>query len=302
MKKVILILSVAALMVACNKGLDMGDKVSDKLSDTPITFSLMDMDAQVSTKAITDITSTNIGSIYVSASSGTAGSAEAAWSTLNNSAVTINSSGSGTSSAYWPASGSLSFYATSWSIAKTIAASGATSAVTYEGGTSDHVAGFASAVANKSSVAITMNHIYSRLYDIKLATTAGATATVNSVSVTPALTKGTYTFRTNAWTSTSTAGSAISIAPTTTAMTTTSTSIGQSAVDRTFIPGNVTISVTYTVTRSGFSKQYTKSAVVALPQGQKSTVTATLSDDASPISFTVTVTPWTTGNINATLQ
>lgn len=293
MKKISYIFVSLLALASCNK---VTPPVCGELSQNAITFNVNDLaiDVESSKAAITDVTTDNLSSIYVSASSGAGGSSETAWSTLSNSQISINTSThKGSSTAYWPASGTLNFYATNWSVTKTISASDCTlSVANYNGGLNDHIAGFKSNATNGAEFALDFNHIYSRLYDIKFTRGSHTTgATINSISVTPAKNGGTYSFRNNSWNASGT-GTVQTITPSTTSIGATATSIGQSAVDRTFIPGSVTISVTYTITATGYSNQFTKSATVNLPQGQKSVIKATLTDDASPISFSVSVHNW----------
>ena len=288
MKRTAIIATIlASALCSCTKEQAVAVK-ADGDTLVPIAFKTSG-DFEVTATKVTDVT--ELSSIYVSATSGAAGSAEAQFSDMKNKSITL-SGGQGSSTYFWPASGTLNFYATSWSVTPTVAASGLTCDVT--AGTTDYVAGFARSVANKTNpVELTLNHIFGRLYDVKFSCATGVTATINSVKVTPAYSAGTYTFATNTIAG-KTAGSEASVTLATTSFSgSTATSVGQANVDRLVIPGNVTIEVKYTATRTGYSKQFTKTATVNLPKGQKSVVTGTLTDDAAPISFSVTINPWT---------
>lgn len=290
MKRTAIIATIlAAALCSCTKEQAVAVKAE---GDTlvPIAFKTSG-DFEVSATKVTDVT--ELSSIYVSATSGAAGSAEAQFSDMKNKSITL-SGGQGSSTYFWPASGALNFYATSWSVTPTVAASGLTCAVT--AGTTDYVAGFARGVANKTNpVQITMDHIFGRLYDVKFSCATGVSAKVTAVSVKPAYSAGTYTFATNTIAG-STAGTSSSVSIASAGINfsgSTATSVGQAYVDRLVIPGSVEISVTYTATRTGYSETFTKKATVTLPKGQKSVVTGTLTDNASPISFSVEINSWT---------
>lgn len=292
---------LAAFAVSCSKNSETVN-ISADAPGKLIGFRIPDaLDSQTQTKAVTDITQSTLQSIYVSASSGTPASNETAWSSLSNTEVNLTS-GSGVSSVYWPAQGDLSFYATGWSVQKTITTTGASFTLEYSGGDADYVAGYASGVANGTVATIAMKHVLGRLYDIKFKASANSQATITSISVTPENVKGSFSFRDEAWTPISATSSAMVLTPQVTSFSGESVSIGQQNVDHSFIPGNLKITVAYTVQADGYSKSFTKSATVALAQGVKSTVSAVLTDDKSPIGFSVSVEPWQSKQIDTVLE
>ena len=301
MKKIRFVFCIALVagLVSCNK------QVTETEALKPISFRMDDnMSVDVlQSKAITDATAGNVDKIWVTATSGTAKSSETAFTALTNAEIAL-SSGSGSSAAYWPTTGTLNFYATNWNATHTLASqtSGVTCSVTNAGSASDdYIAGAALAVANGTTPVVFngMKHIFSRLFDLKFYVSEGSEATITKVTVQPAKTTGTYSLTDGSWSNTA-AGTAstVTITPTTTKIPGTSisketaTSVGQSNVDHTFVPGDVTINVEYTITRPGYTADFTKSATVALVAGQKSTVAGLLADDATPITFQITVAEW----------
>ena len=309
MRKTVIIMSALLALCSCSK--EQRPSAGEELSGSPICFD--GFDANVETKTARTA-STSISTLHVTASTGTSGSSDAKWpasgTAMSNASVTL-SSGTGASGYYWPAEAtSMNFYATSWSVAPTMASSGPTASVT--AGTTDYMAGAAKAVSSAdyigttTPVPVTMNHILAWLSDIKLTTSAeGLTATITSIKVTPAYKTRTY----NLAKGTFSGGTANSTATTLTAPSggwasipynTSFTSVGSYTGDTFWIPGDVTISVTYTVSGNGYtSGSLTKSATVSLAAGKKSTVTGTLPTDASPIRFSVTCTAWGTATVNA---
>lgn len=66
--------------------------------------------------------------------------------------------------------------------------------------------------------------------------------------------------------------------------------------------GACTLNVTYSVTVNGATDTYSKSAGINLWQGKKSTISAELTNDLTPILFSVSVKDWKAEDINAVLE
>lgn len=287
--------------ISCNKSFDSVQSEAG-CSATPITFSVSDdLQAGVSTKAVGE--TTTLSTIYVTASSGDATFNEKAWTTLADAAVSMNGN-TGTSDAYWPIEGNLHFYATSWSCDKYVESKGASVTLTYAGGSQDYVAGLANNVMNGTTAQLTMEHVLSRLYDVKFKASPGSSVTISKVTVLPKITKGIYYFRTKEWKEVlQNAIDPIVLNPSqATFSSSLFESMGQGNIDRTFIPGKVTLQVEYTVTANGYKKGFIKRADLDLKAGKKSTVMAELTDDKTAIQFNVTVAPWEAEEVPATLN
>lgn len=299
--RTITLMMLLAAAVSCQKNVETSLCPAD-LSGKPITFSVnSELPVSAETKSITDVTATTLPSIYVAATSGDAGSAETAWSYLSNAKVDLTS-GAGVSGAYWPVSGNLNFYATNFSFEPRIDRPGCSFLIEYGGGQADYVAGVKTNVTNGSNVSLEMHHILSRLYDLKFKVEGeNATATITQLLI-YYTGKGLYDFKGNNWSLGSSNPPAQVVTPTTKNIGTSYVSVGQSVIDRTFIPGNIAIKVSYTVKAPGYSKDFTKEAIVPLAQGVKTTVSAVLSDDKKPISFNVSVAPWATEEYTAVLK
>lgn len=304
MKKTLFILSSALALVACQKN----DEAVRTSEPSRITFAVREMKTDVSgTRGITEVTTENLSAMYVTATSGAA-DAQAQFSDFKKVEHAIAEQKS-TSTYYWPNDGSnLNFFATNVALEPTVAATGVTVPVAVTDG--DVVYATKMNAVNGSEVALTFAHAFARLADIKFYMASDdATATIDKVIITRFHVAGTMTMADGS-TVGSTAGTAQEVVPSpATEITATAVDNAQSLgvdIDQLMVKdatatSNVALKVTYTVKKPGYEKQFTKTANVALNAGESSTVRCALTDDASPIIFTVTVTPWLPVNVDATL-
>lgn len=300
--KTISLVMLLAAAVSCQKNVE-APLCHAQLSGNPISFALDDDTLEgVQTKAaIADVTTANLSSIYVTATSGESSVSEKAWSYLSDSKVDMTA-GRGVSSAYWPVSGNLNFYATNFSYEPRVDWPGCTILEEYGGDKADYVAGCKMGVTNGTDVSLSMNHILSRLYDLKFKVEGeNTTATIKELLI-YYTGKGVYTFKTNSWALAASNPPALVVTPETKTVGGEYTSLGQSTIDRTFIPGNIRIKVTYTINAPGYTKDFTKEARVLLEQGKKTSVLAVLTDDKKPINFNVTVADWASKDLTITWE
>lgn len=247
----------------------------------PVEFSVNDEFAVevMGTKAVTEVTTATLSTIYVSATTGTAGSETSKW---NSIAFTKNGSNFTSAGRYWPATDpQYHFYASN--VALTANAAGCTVA---PNGTADVVCAYLASPTYLETNALTFSHIYSRIATLSLAAADATNFTVSNISwkLLAAKTSGTYNIRTGAWTATG-ADKTLTASP-----------------DVLIVPGTYSLQCTYTIAdkNGNYSKTFTKTASITLAAGKKYTISAKATHDATDIVFTVTVTPWATATLTPT--
>lgn len=252
------------------KGPDSGQQEEDGTKAGLITFTADGIDTEVSTKASAV---TSLSSFYASATTGSAGSESTKWNS-----VTFSGSSSYTGGKYWPASNpSYHFYAAN--VPLTFAAAGTTVA---PDGNTDVVVAYIASPTYAASNALTFNHIYARVGTVTINAAAGSLSSV-SATLKNVATGGTYNLRTGAWT----------------AGTKSDKSVTVGSNDIYVVPGTYSLSVTYTITNGDYSATFTKSGNVTLQQGKINNITATAPNTSTAITFTVSVTAWTTASVSA---
>lgn len=148
----------------------------------------------------------------------------------------------------------------------------------------------------KAKNTLTFEHVFARIGEVTVSAAEGYTISNVSITVIPK-TGGTYNIRTGVWSGVS-AGSAAELfdgagAKTMVYGTTTSRSTSN---DLYLVPGDYTLSATWTATKGSFTKTYTAMpADVSLAAGKVNSLSVTLTGDASNLVFGVAVTPWVTG-------
>lgn len=281
------ILAGAALMAlaSCNK--------ENIIAETPgnggeIIFNIDNgFDAVVTTKA-TAITSVPT-SLYWAATSGTRGTTSGTsietkkWDDKSSTAATVSSSKISTGKFQTATPTAYNYY-----VANSAISVPATGAVTMSiaNNNTDVVAGY---VAANSSLnpSIALGHIFARTGTLTASAASGYTISGVSWKIvgksTINGTAGTYNLSTGAWSAASTKLS------TATAVT--------SSSDMYLIPGTYTVTVTFTLTKGDWHKQYTKSADVVLAQGKINNISGSFDGEASEIILSVSVTAWTNNNL-----
>lgn len=276
--------------------------------ETPIHFAVGETSASGAglTRSVSESTLSSLqkDGMYVTATRGIRGTDESVYMEGVRHDVVDNAS---TSSYFWPSeeTGRLSFYALN--VNNTPVFKNGVTAVTVPVAPADGdvIAAFADSLATLHGEPVTLDfrHVMARLFDIKLRTSdAAARAFVNSITITPAWDDGNYDFIAAKVTGI-TPGTAQSISvPSSLEFNTTPKSVGQSSVDRLVVEGSVTVRINYTLKRNGYEATMTKTGVVNLPAGRKTTITGVLADDARGIVFSVAVQPWTEAEIPADLS
>lgn len=236
----------------------------------------IDMQVQTKTTAITSVPST----LYYSMTTGTLGSAETSKKESASGNVGSGKIATGVYQSLTPTS--YNYYVSNAAI--TFAASGSTiSAVN----TTDVIAG--KVTSKETNPSVKLDHVFARTGTLTLNTQSGYTLSNVSwkIESSTAGTGGTYNIAKNIWTSVTALSS--------TAITETS--------DLYLVPGDYTLSVTYTLTMGDWKQTFTKKATVTLVAGKVNNISGTASGgNASEISISVSLTEWETNNINATFS
>lgn len=268
------ILAATAALASCQKGELPAAELTpaDESGLRPIVFTAEGggLDTQVETKATAV---TTLSSFYVGCTTGSAGSETSKWNSTEFSGTTSFTGGK-----YWPASNpSYHFYASN--AALTFAAAGTTVAAD---GTVDIVTAYLASPTFAASNTLTFNHIYARVGSVSISAAAGSLSNV-SATLKNVATGGTYNLRTGAWTAGTKADKTVTVG----------------SNDIYVVPGTYALSVTYTLTNGDYSATFTKSGNVTLQQGKINNISATAPNSSTAISFSVTVTAWSSASVSA---
>lgn len=236
----------------------------------------IDMQVQTKTTAITTVPS----SLYYSMTTGTLGSEE-----TSKKGSTSGNVGSGkiATGVYQTISPTFYNYYVS-NAAITFSASGSTISAA---NTTDVIAGKVS--SDKTNPTVTLDHIFARTGTLTLNSQSGyALNNVSwSIESSSAGTGGIYNIANGRWSSVTKLSS---------------TAITKDS-DMYLVPGDYTLSVTYTLSKGDWNQTFNKKATVTLVAGKVNNITGTASGgNASEISITVTLTEWGTNNITATFS
>ena len=236
----------------------------------------IDMQVQTKTTAITTVPS----SLYYSMTTGTLGSEE-----TSKKGSTSGNVGSGkiATGVYQTLTSTFYNYYVS-NAAITFAASGSTiSAVN----TTDVIAG--KVTSKETNPSVKLDHVFARTGTLTLNTQSGYTLSNVSwkIESSTAGTGGIYNIANGRWSSVTKLSS---------------TAITKDS-DMYLVPGDYTLSVTYTLSKGDWNQTFNKKATVTLVAGKVNNITGTASGgNASEISITVTLTEWGTNNITATFS
>lgn len=274
MKKLFFFILAAAILVASCQ------KAETPLDPNLIAFKANGLEFKASTRA-TVVNDSNLGTIKVNCTTGSAGSESAVWSNVSFT----KASSTYTGGQYWPSSdASYHFYATN-AATLTHAAAGPTISAS---DSTDIVCAYMPSPTFRTTNTLNFKHIFARIGDVTFSAASGYTITGVTVSITPK-TGGTYNLRTGngqtdgtGWSSTSN-GSATIIA----------NSTGTNSNDLYLVPGQYTLTAGWTAARGSFSKSYSgKTQTINVVGGKVNAITATLSGEASEIDFSVSVEEW----------
>ena len=236
----------------------------------------IDMQVQTKTTAITSVPST----LYYSMTTGTLGSAE-----TSKKGSTSGNVGSGkiATGVYQTLTSTFYNYYVS-NAAITFSASGSTISAA---NTTDVIAG--KVTSKETNPSVKLDHIFARTGTLTLNTQSGYTLSNVSwkIESSSAGTGGIYNIANGRWSSVTKLSS---------------TAITKDS-DMYLVPGDYTLSVTYTLSKGDWNQTFNKKATVTLVAGKVNNITGTASGgNASEISITVTLTEWGTNNITATFS
>ena len=131
-----------------------------------------------------------------------------------------------------------------------------------------------------SDVDIIMEHIFTRLGELSLNAPSGYTVSVSQWEIEGATgsgTAGTYNLSTQTW------SSVTALAKRT---------VSASGDDLYLVPGNYKIYVRYTISKSGWSKEYYSSATVTLDAGKVNDITGSVNASVNSVTFGITPQEW----------
>ncbi len=276
-----LLAGAAVTVVSCRKEIGL----QDVLSPDEIVFVTAGPEVEVTTKASV-VSDASLSSIYVAATTGSAGSESSAWSSyqfVKDGEGVFSGTGDGK---WWPASNpGYHFYASN--VEMTFAADGTT--VSADAAT-DVVCAYLPDPSYRVANALSFDHVFARLGNVVVSAASGYTITGVSVRIVPK-TAGTYNIRTgygvvdgSAGWSGLTSGSSTEIADATP---------GTKSNDIYMVPGSYELLASWTATKGDYTQTFTdKSVNVTLVAGKVSAVNAELGGLAEEIKFNVSVTAW----------
>lgn len=282
-------------LAACDKAATDPSLVGagpDEMGRYPVLFVAGGFDAEVTTKAVTETTLSNLGSVRVSA-----------YPTKSVSGVTGGftniefspSSGTYSGGQFWPAEDlEYVFYASNVEI-------GQDRCVTV---TSDRdvVCAVNGTAGYKDVNQLAFQHLFARIGRCRITGPSGYTVSGLTVSITPK-TGGRFSFvegvdasyrmRTDG-----TGWSDVTVAP---AGSTIATALGSNADNGLYlVPGTYTLTARYTLTRGAYSETLTKEKAVSIVGGKRNNINASLpAGSAADIEFSVNVVDWTDSDIDA---
>ncbi len=268
-----------AVFVAVSAGCEKFGLGGVSFSDDEVIFTSGGLPGHLSTKASV-VNDSNLTSIYVAATTGSAGSESSAWSSYQ-----FNRDGEGVFSGVgdgkmWPSSNpGYHFYASN--VALSFAAGGMTvSAAT----STDVVCAYLPDPVYKAANTLTFEHIFARIGSVTVSAESGYAVSGVSIRIVPK-TAGTYNLRTGEWTGL-TAGSSTEIANATP---------GTKSNDLYLVPGAYEVLATWTAAKGDYSQTFTDMPVdVFLEAGKVSALSIELGGLATEIKFRTVVLPWDT--------
>lgn len=267
-----------------------------------ITFTMGgEFAAAVTTKA-TQVTTANVGTVYISAVGSSHG--------FTNTEFTLQGD-YWKGGKYWPITDpSYKFYACN--AALTVGASSAT--IAPADADTDIVVDYLASPSYKVNNTLTMKHIFAQIGTVTMKAPATFTVTDVKVSLQP-ITSGTYTLDTDTW-SRGSAGEATYIMGTASAGVNLGGGDGvaggsstSSDNDLWLLPGEYQLTATYTIEKGDYRNSFTKHATVTLVQGKNNNLilpgeghdepNIPVPDDIADVTFSVTVTPWSDVDVSA---
>lgn len=303
MKKIFYVLSLAGLILAaCNK--QMND-VAALDEGTCIVFTNAN-EFGFATRA-TPVTTDNIGTIYVNATTGS-GTETAVFT----SAAFTKAGSDWTGDKYWPETNpNYHFYVANVQLTHTTG--GAT--VSPTNANTDIVVDYVANPTFKQKTSVQLEHIFAQVGTVSMKAPEGYAVTNMKVTLTPVV-SGTYNLKSDAWTTRGNAGSSTYILGTASAGVTISTESNNATYtgsdnDLWLVPGQYTLTASYTISKGAYSKPVNgATCTVTLVQGKNNNIGPTVQggvdipnipvpDDIAEITFGVTVTDWDDNPVDA---
>jgi len=324
MKKIltssIALASVCMAMVSCEKS-PAQEQSNNTPSGNQIVFNLASQDTKAKTDEVSEVTTENLGSIYVAAASGTAGSADAYVADFTQAEFKASSDQTGVSgkryvgdpAKYWPSTDlGWHFYASNKTFTTT-ANSAATIDVDYSSAkTKDDIVCSYCNATYKTENKLHLEHIFARICDVTIKLPTGGTQNATDITVKlKPIYSGTYNFyegfgktdRTG-WTPGAEAVDSLNLIDFNTLDLTSPNNSKTTTNDFFIVPGTYKISVVYTMNKGDYHKQLSKNASsVSIVRGKKNKITATLVEgEVEEIKFDVDVEPWSDNAIDLDTQ
>lgn len=256
----------------------------DENRGNPISFLAScdgnDFSAGVTTKATAEITA--LDSFYVSATTGQYGSETSVWS----QAVFSKSSGSSLykSDKYWPISDpGYHFYASNVEMV------GGTACTVSAGSGTDIVCAYLDNPGFNESDTLKFAHIFARIGTVSISAQDGYEIKVSGISISCPV-SGTYSIYKGFGRSDDSGWTADSE---------TTINLKADSHEDYVVPGNYTLSVSYTLSKGAWVQSFQKTADVTLTKGKINNIKGTATGGtASDIQLAVNLTAWDTNDIN----
>lgn len=271
-------LLIMGLAASCAKSVEQENQ---NPSEIVLSLGSDSIDMDVQTKASATEISSMPASLYLAMTTGTAGSSEASKLASVSKGVSAGKLATGIYQTESPTS--YNYYLSNLPI--TVTGTGSTIAAV---NTTDVIAG--TCTSNSATPAVTLDHVFARTGTFNLNAQKGYEISDISWKIkseSGSGTKGTYNMATKQWSSVS-ALAEQSVA---------------SGTDLYLVPGNYTLSVTYTLKKEDWTKTITKTASVKLEAGKINNISGTaVGGTAEEITLSVTLTAWTNNNITVTFS
>ena len=308
MKKTLFYFATALVaLVACSK--EDNPDWPESCAGNEISFIMGgDFAAAVGTRGATPVTTANITSIHVSATTGS--SSETA---VFTSALFEKDGSTWKGSKYWPATDpGYHFYAANIEIAHT--SSGAT--VSPSDASTDIVVAYLANPTFQQQNALEMGHIFAQVGTVGMKAPEGYAVTDMKVSIIPRI-GGTYNLKSGQWTARGEEQDVTYILGNASAGVTVSTEANNETYtgpdnDLWLLPGEYVLTATYTISKGDYSNAFTKTCTVMLLQGRNNNIGPLVDvttgkdisniptpDDMSEITIGITVTPWVENHVDA---
>ena len=317
-----LLLTGGAILCAC-QGL-LSDKTSYTTQENEMNEIVFKVKTE-NTKTVTETTTSNLNSFYVSIAELTGGGS-GLYGDFSSDVFTATKSGSVfMTDKYWPTSDpEYGFFCTNYDIT----GSNFDGAL-YSTSTRGQVMFFPSGLPSQdvvvataqgyygTTVPLTFRHIFARLGTMTVNTQSGYTLSVSSISA-PCIPDGQYVFIPDypGYEYNNNYGSVETFVsleewdyiddgetPAPNPLGFTNKTLTRGSNDFLLLPGTYTISITYTLTKGDYSQTFTKTAEVTLEAGKINNITCTaVGGSAQEIQATVTVQAWNNNAITASLE